>query len=66
MLVLKREQRELLADTFKDIANVAAGAIVFGQFLSDGVFSFSLALVGATLWIVFVAFAVGVSGWTTG
>jgi hypothetical protein len=39
MLVLKAEQRKLLAETVRDIANIAAGAMVFGQFLADQAFS---------------------------
>jgi hypothetical protein len=30
MLVLQREQHVLLAETLREIANVAAGAMVFG------------------------------------
>ena len=30
MLILNREQRKLLAETLRDIANIAAGAMVFG------------------------------------
>ena len=33
MLRLKREQRQLLADKLPDVANVAAGGLVFGQAL---------------------------------
>lgn len=57
MLVLTREQRELLAETVRDIANIAAGAMVFGQFLADEVFSPWLAVGGVGIWIGLVAYA---------
>ena len=57
MLVLNREQRKLLAETLRDIANIAAGAMVFGQLLGQQAFSRLLALGGAGVWIAFVACA---------
>ena len=65
MLRLKHGQRELLAETFKDIANVAAGAMIFGQFIGEGSFSFPVAVIGGSIWLAFVATAVRLSGWTT-
>jgi len=62
MIELQTAQRALLADTLRDIANVAAGATVFGQFLADRAFSFWLALMGSTLWIGLVTFAVFLAG----
>ena len=58
MLVLSSEQRALLAETLRDIANIAAGAMVFGQFLADHAFSPWLAVGGVAIWIVFVANAI--------
>jgi len=57
MLVLTREQCELLAETVRDIVNIAAGAMVFGQFLADEVFSPWLAVGGVFIWIGLVAYA---------
>lgn len=54
MLVLQREQRRLLAETLRDIANVAAGAMVFGQFLAGQGFSPRVALLGLTVWACLV------------
>jgi len=54
MLELSRNQRLLLADKLSDAANVAAGAMVFGQFLSDRPFSVWQTVMGGVLWIVFV------------
>jgi len=64
MLVLKPEQHLLLAETLRDIANVAAGAMVFGQLLADRPFSRWLALFGAVLWAGLVIVAVWFAGRT--
>ena len=61
MLVLDREQRKLLAETVRDIANIAAGAMVFGQLLADGMFSPWLAFGGIAVWIAFVAYALALA-----
>ena len=45
MLVLKGKQRAMLLDKVPDIANLAIGALVFGQFLSDSMHSVELAAV---------------------
>ena len=58
MLVLDRAQRQILAETFRDIANVAAGAMLFGQFLSGQQFSTSVAMLGGALWILLTGHAV--------
>lgn len=58
MLVLKRGQRKLLAETVRDIANIAAGAMIFGQFLSDRTFSAFIAVAGMLLWLGLVAWAI--------
>lgn len=58
MLVFKRGQRTLLAETLRDFGNLAAGAMIFGQFLADDMFSIPTALVGMAVWIVCVASAV--------
>ena len=50
MLVLRREQHVLLAETLRDLANVVADAMVFGQSLADRPFSPWLAFMGAALW----------------
>jgi hypothetical protein len=44
----------LLAETVRDIANIAAGAMVFGQLLGDQMFSLWTAGTGSLLWIGFV------------
>ena len=46
MLELHPQQRTLFAETLRDIANVAGGAMMFGSFLSDRPFSLATAVVG--------------------
>ena len=62
MLRWTQEQRALLAETFRDIANIAAGAMVFGQFLGERAFSPALALLGVAVWACLVLFALAVAG----
>ena len=51
MLRLSTEQRRLLAEKMLDLANVGAGALVFGQALSGRGFSIGLALLGIAWWL---------------
>jgi type IV secretory pathway TrbD component len=48
----------LLAEKLADIANLAAGALIFGQFLSEYSFSLSLAAFGVGTWLVLTCTAV--------
>ena len=57
MLELNREQRRMLADKLPDVANIAAGALVFGQYLSSQAFSPRAALAGAGIWVILLAVA---------
>ena len=61
MLVLKRAQRAVFVEKLPDAANLALGALVFGQFLSDRFYPW-VALLGLTLWIFFIGCAVIVAG----
>ena len=54
MVVLSPQQRRIVAETLRDIANVAAGAMVFGQFVAGTTFSTRLALSGVVVWVVLV------------
>ena len=58
MLVLNDAQRALLTDKVPDVANLAVGALFFGQFLGDRPFSPTLALYGLGSWAVLFAWAV--------
>ena len=62
MLELNRHQRAVLADKLPDIANVAAGALVFGQLLGERTFSFWLAAGGLALWAFLLACSVVLTG----
>ena len=64
MLRLKRQQRAILADKLPGAANLALGALVFGQFLSPPGYSTTLGVVGLLLWIAFMALAVRIAGGT--
>jgi len=46
-----QDHRRLYADKIVDLANIAVGALVFGQILSERGFSFRLTLIGLTLFI---------------
>ena len=50
MLELKRDQRAMLVDKLPDIANIAAGGMVFGQFLAANPLSVVVMLCGAGIW----------------
>src|SRR5438132_3421373 len=51
MLALSEKQRADLADKLGDAANVAAGALVFSQFLSGRALSSMFLMLGSTLWL---------------
>ncbi len=57
MLRLSTPQRALLADKLCDVANVAAGALVFGQFLAQGGVSLIQMAAGIALWLVLTGWA---------
>jgi hypothetical protein len=58
MLELNREQRRVFIENVPDAANVAAGALLFGQFLSDRPFSLAAALAGVGVWVLLMVWAV--------
>ncbi len=60
MLRLNQRQRELLADKLCDAANLAAGALVFGQFLAPG-FSAILAAAGLIAWVALIGWGLAVA-----
>jgi hypothetical protein len=55
MLLFDDGQRALLADKLPDAANLAAGALFFGQFLSDRPFSLGMAIAGIASWAALVS-----------
>ena len=60
MIVLNA--RALLSDKLPDVANVAVGALFFGQFLSERAFSTAVAICGAAAWLFLIAIAVKLAG----
>ena len=58
MLELSEKQRAVLADKVADMANVAAGALVFGQFLGDSMVSPVRLLIGLGFWMALMVCAV--------
>ena len=64
MLSFSKTQFALLADKLSDVANLAAGALVFGQFLSEHLFSLPLALFGLGIWVIVTGCAVALAGWS--
>lgn len=62
MLRFKQSQLTVLVETIRDAANVAAGALVFGQALSERSYSSTLAIVGICTWVGLLAFAFALAG----
>lgn len=54
MLKLTTRQRAVLVEKLPDVANVAAGAMIFGQLLAGQDFSLVAALEGTAFWLVFM------------
>ena len=61
MLRLSAGGRALVADKMSDAANLAAGAMVFGQSLSERPFSMGLMALGTMIWVCFVGCAVALA-----
>ena len=62
MVRLTAGQRLLVADKLLDAANLALGAMVFGQFLSDRRFSLALAAVGIITWVTLFVWGAAMGG----
>lgn len=58
MVELTRSQRAILVEKVPDFANVAAGALIFGDFLSGRTISLGLVTLGLGTWVCLVALAV--------
>ncbi len=63
MLQWDPDQRAMLADKLPDVANVAAGALVFGQLLGERPFSSVMAAAGAVLWVLVFLYALALRKW---
>ncbi len=62
MLRLTDAQRAVLVQAIPAVANLAVGAMVFGQFLRQQPFSTGLAAAGIAFWFVFVGVTVLLAG----
>lgn len=54
MIRLTNAQRRVLIAHVPELANVGAGSLLFGQFLSDRPYSMALATAGVALWAVLI------------
>jgi hypothetical protein len=54
MIRFSPRQRAALGDTLRELANFAAAALVFGQFVGDGVVSWSTLLAGTAFWFAVI------------
>jgi hypothetical protein len=61
MLRLNKTQLGILIDKVPALANVAAGAMIFGQFLSQRTFSLFVAIGGVLLWFFLTGCAMVIS-----
>jgi len=62
MIRFKPRQRAALGDTLRELANFAAAALVFGQFVGQQQPSWRLPVAGIGLWLVLVAYALVLEG----
>jgi hypothetical protein len=62
MLRLNPRQRDVLIEKMPDVANLAAGSMFLGQFLTERPFSVALAVAGVAGWIACWALTLVLSG----
>jgi len=62
MLRLKPGRRAVLVETFRELANLAAGALVLGQFVGEQRLSALAVIGGIATWIALVGIAVWLAG----
>jgi len=62
MVRLTSRQLRDLADTRRELANCAAAALVFGQFVAQQALSWSVIAAGIATWFAMVLIALGLSG----
>ena len=54
MVRLTKRQRGALGGTLRELANYGAAALVFGQFVGDGVVSWSTLFAGTAFWFAVI------------
>jgi hypothetical protein len=62
MLRWKGQRRALFGEKFLDLANYAAAALVFSQFVSEQPVSWRVGIAGAMAWLVFAALSYWLAG----
>ena len=62
MLRLRREQRTAFSEKMFDLANLAAAALVFGQFASQQPLSWLVIVAGAMIWMALTSIALSLAG----
>jgi len=62
MLRLKPRQRAIAVEKLPDVANVAAGLLVFGQFVGEQPVSIWLAAAGLGIWAGFAGLTLFIAG----
>ena len=55
MVGLRPAYRRVLVAHLPELANIAIGSLLFGQFLSDRPYSVTLAIVGTAAWFALIA-----------
>jgi hypothetical protein len=61
MLESNKTQRGVLIDKIPALANLGAGAMIFGQFLNQRPFSWLVAVSGIALWIFLTGCAIAIA-----
>ena len=62
MVRLAPSQRAVFGEKFLDLANYAAAALVFGQFVGEHRVSWEVMVTGVATWLVFAAWAFWLTG----
>ena len=62
MVRLAAGQRAVFGEKFLDLANYAAAALVFGQFVGQQPLSWRVMLAGVATWLVFAALSFSLTG----
>jgi hypothetical protein len=62
MLRLKLRRRTVLVETFRELANLAAGALVLGRFVGEQALSAALVVSGVAAWLLLVGAAFWLAG----
>jgi hypothetical protein len=61
MLRSNKTQLGILIDKVPSLANLAAGAMIFGQFLNESPFSWFIAGLGVAAWVFLIGCAIAVA-----